>query len=839
MLYRIIAAFCLLPASFIIFGREWFSFLHSDPWYFFRKIMKEGPQRIRKRSGLFNLLVYYPMRAGIEIMHSRDLKHVLCAFWRVYRQPVHHQFGLHTNTTFSRNPSWNLSPAAAKEQEPVIPRQLTYGDLRCLDKTKETCVIVSHDASQSGCPILCWDIANKLAEQYNIIFVILGDGPILKQFIEIANYTISIPSKYRHNNKKINKILNSKLNSLNISFALVNSIESRDTLPYFLQNFIPSIICVHEFSVEFGEDAFIKAFHWANRVIFSTKIVLNEVLRRLGTQYITLPYYPQGISEFSKKIPVSSPTEEHLFERLREYKQYGGSIVLGIGTIEGRKGVDLFISAAGIIMELLPKEKIRFIWVGGQREPILDCNLTRAQLEIMDPNYNIEFVGPISNLNIMYEFADVFLLSSRLDPLPSVLMGAAEKGCPVVCFDKASGYPELFKNTELHDHCVAPYLDTADMARKAAAFLSDTELATVVGRQLQNFFKTHFSMDTYVGYLLQEINIARAYCAEEQKLWEEIRDKKVKYKSISLDSPENFLWYIHALRIGFTTVKLLPGVHVAMLAQNKHISEVDALREVINGNISAYPAIDGKAMPSRRYEYQAALHIHAFYLDVFDDICRRITYNETIPKIFISTSKDKTNECAAILSQHGLDGIIKATPNKGRDIGPMLTLFADELNSYEIIGHVHTKKSVGCDEQVIQKWYDCLMSNLLGTDQDAMMDKCLTYLYDHPKCGLIFPDDPNTLGWTNNFPYAEKLMSQMDIPFSGRKHFVFPVGTMFWARSKALRKLFELHLTWSDYPEEPLPYDGTMLHAIERLLPFVTEDAGYAFVTTFLEDHSR
>ena len=79
----------------------------------------------------------------------------------------------------------------------------------------------------------------------------------------------------------------------------------------------------------------------------------------------------------------------------------------------------------------------------------------------------------------------------------------------------------------------------------------------------------------------------------------------------------------------------------------------------------------------------------------------------------------------------------------------------------------------------------------------------------------------------------------MDIPFSGRKHFVFPVGTMFWARSKALRKLFELHLTWSDYPEEPLPYDGTMLHAIERLLPFVTEDAGYAFVTTFLEDHSR
>jgi lipopolysaccharide biosynthesis protein len=49
----------------------------------------------------------------------------------------------------------------------------------------------------------------------------------------------------------------------------------------------------------------------------------------------------------------------------------------------------------------------------------------------------------------------------------------------------------------------------------------------------------------------------------------------------------------------------------------------------------------------------------------------------------------------------------------------------------------------------------------------------------------------------------------------------FPVGTMFWARTKALKPLFDLNLSWSDYPDEPLPYDGSMLHAIERILPII------------------
>jgi lipopolysaccharide biosynthesis protein len=50
---------------------------------------------------------------------------------------------------------------------------------------------------------------------------------------------------------------------------------------------------------------------------------------------------------------------------------------------------------------------------------------------------------------------------------------------------------------------------------------------------------------------------------------------------------------------------------------------------------------------------------------------------------------------------------------------------------------------------------------------------------------------------------------------------------MFWARVDALKPFFDLNLSWDDYPEEPLPCDGTMLHALERLIPAVVRNQGY------------
>ena len=106
--------------------------------------------------------------------------------------------------------------------------------------------------------------------------------------------------------------------------------------------------------------------------------------------------------------------------------------------------------------------------------------------------------------------------------------------------------------------------------------------------------------------------------------------------------------------------------------------------------------------------------------------------------------------------------------------------------------------------------------------------------------GLVFPDDPHLLGWGENLPYAPELAQRLGIAESLPKTtFNFPVGSMFWARTAALRPLFDLGLTWDDYPEEPVPYDGSLLHAIERILPFVVESAGFRNAVTYVAGVTR
>jgi len=99
-----------------------------------------------------------------------------------------------------------------------------------------------------------------------------------------------------------------------------------------------------------------------------------------------------------------------------------------------------------------------------------------------------------------------------------------------------------------------------------------------------------------------------------------------------------------------------------------------------------------------------------------------------------------------------------------------------------------------------------------------MADNILARMKGDPLMGMVFPDEPNIVGWNSNRIIAESLAGRVGL-HKLPDHFVFPVGTMFWARASALAPLMNLKLDWDDYPEEPLPYDGTLLHAIERLLP--------------------
>lgn len=42
-----------------------------------------------------------------------------------------------------------------------------------------------------------------------------------------------------------------------------------------------------------------------------------------------------------------------------------------------------------------------------------------------------------------------------------------------------------------------------------------------------------------------------------------------------------------------------------------------------------------------------------------------------------------------------------------------------------------------------------------------------------------------------------------------------------------MKKLFAFNWNYTDFPEEPNQIDGTLLHAVERIYPYVVQDAGF------------
>lgn len=291
--------------------------------------------------------------------------------------------------------------------------------------------------------------------------------------------------------------------------------------------------------------------------------------------------------------------------------------------------------------------------------------------------------------------------------------------------------------------------------------------------------------------------------------------------------------------------KPAPGFNQRIYSE---LCKLDAIQEPFSAYIQ-----DGKPQGPWQYEIikpsiefkkcekklNVAVHVHVFYPDILVIILELLQKNTEQYDLLISTAEKNFKAIKKILERYKFNYQLRVVPNIGRDIGPFLTEFRKELQEYDVIGHLHTKKSLHANNPVfIQSWVDFLFENLLG-GQYSMADQIIDAFKRDPRLGLVFPDDPNLHGWGDNKLFAKQLAQELGIVNLPEGTFNFPIGTMFWARSVALKQLFDLHWDWDNYPKEPLPPDGSILHAIERLIPIIVQHHGYKCVATYIPGSKR
>lgn len=187
----------------------------------------------------------------------------------------------------------------------------------------------------------------------------------------------------------------------------------------------------------------------------------------------------------------------------REYRiPADAAIVMSAGTIDWRKGPDLFIQLATEVRRRT-REPVHFVWVGGELTG-MDMHRLRSDMDRAGADH-VHFVGTKPEPLPWFAMADVFVLTSREDPFPLVCLEHAAMRHPIVTY-RNGGIVELLAAagpeaaTGIVDH-----LDVGAMADRVIDFLGSPRLSAAAGRQLQDRVVGHHDVSVAAPRLFADL----------------------------------------------------------------------------------------------------------------------------------------------------------------------------------------------------------------------------------------------------------------------------------------------------------------------------------------------
>lgn len=230
--------------------------------------------------------------------------------------------------------------------------------------------------------------------------------------------------------------------------------------------------------------------------------------------------------------------------------------------------------------------------------------------------------------------------------------------------------------------------------------------------------------------------------------------------------------------------------------------------------------------------------VHCFYPEILPFVLEKLSNVPGAVDLFLSTDTEEKRRALEETARSWRTGSvdIRIFPNRGRDIAAKLFGFRDVYDNYELFLHLHTKRSPHGGE-ILSRWRDYIFDTLLGAPEIA---RSILTLFDDPKLGAVFPQHlfevRGILNWGYDYDLARGLMRRLGVEINKNLVLEFPSGSMFWGRSAAFKPLINLDIGFDDFPEEAGQVDGTLAHAIERVLLMAAEAGGYEWLKVARRD---
>lgn len=249
------------------------------------------------------------------------------------------------------------------------------------------------------------------------------------------------------------------------------------------------------------------------------------------------------------------------------------------------------------------------------------------------------------------------------------------------------------------------------------------------------------------------------------------------------------------------------------------------------------------------HNQKIALFLHLYYIELLEPILEYVRAMPAGSDIFItvgSEEKKTTVEKACKSLPYKVE--VRLIENRGRDVSALLVGLKDVVSEYDLVCFIHDKKVAQLTPYSKGDAFATrCFENLLGTPE--FVHNIIAKFDQEPNLGILCPPAPNhaeyfpvySYSWGPNFVLTRKLLEELKVkvPLSTNKDPITPLGTMFWFRPDCLAPLFAHDWKWEDFPPEPNPIDGSLLHAIERAYGLVCQSTGHFVAWGFSDRYAR
>jgi hypothetical protein len=305
---------------------------------------------------------------------------------------------------------------------------------------------------------------------------------------------------------------------------------------------------------------------------------------------------------------------------------------------------------------------------------------------------------------------------------------------------------------------------------------------------------------------------------------------------------------------GKTGYPAVPTVHHNSLGkkdghENEDITEFPTDGKIESRASGAVPSGEGASPPVTELPDLTALKaltprgriavvLHLYYPELWPEFREALTSISEPYDLFVTLTRGYSDEASDWISIDQSSARIITLENRGRDILPFVTIInSGVLLQYELVCKLHTKRSI--QQQNGDTWRLNLMAGILS-DRNYVA-RVLRAFDDEPQLGVVVGEGAHRKerNWARHVERVNELCSRIGLPAITVETGCpgYPAGSIYWIRSSLLRPIARLKLVPEEFEPEPLPRDGCMVDAIERLMGHICREAGMHIADKATLDH--